>query len=97
MNYALELFDKAERIFLSINEAHPYLGAIYVNKAIIFNALRDFDKALLYFEQAIDHYKNQDEISYESAIPCVSKFTNLYSFTNRFSEAIECYRDWHFI
>ena len=55
--YALELFDEAERIFLNINEAHPYLGAIYVNKAIIFNALRDFDKALLYFEQAIDHYK----------------------------------------
>ena len=88
--YALELFDKAERIFLNIDESHHYLGAIYVNKAIIFNALRDYDKALLYFEQAIDHYRNQDRINYESLYRTYRNLANLYSFTNRFNQAIEC-------
>jgi tetratricopeptide (TPR) repeat protein len=88
--YALELFDKAEKIFQKFDEANIHLGAIYVNKAIIFNALRDFDIALLYFEQAIDLYKNQDIISYESLYRSYRNLANLYSFTNRFTEAIEC-------
>jgi len=61
---ALEYYRMAEEIYRGIDNNYIDLGSIYVNEAIIYRLLGDYDKAELHCNNAIRIFSRQKSINY---------------------------------
>ncbi len=65
-NYCLELLNKAEQIYEKFNPHHLHLGSVSVNKGIIYRKMRNYDRAITFYNHAIIVFEKQLPIDYES-------------------------------
>ena len=61
---ALDYYRKAEEIYRGIDNNYIDLGSIYVNEAIIYRILGDYEKAELHCNNAIRIFSRQKSINY---------------------------------
>ena len=85
----LELFDKAEAIYRRIEADHPAIGNVYLNKGIVYKGLRNFDKAITFYNQAIYIFKNDYPINYYKLYISYRNLSLLYLQIDEYSIAIE--------
>lgn len=86
---ALRHYDSAEMIFKYIDTSHVDIASIYINKAIIYRLLHDYDRAISYDNSAIRILTKQKEIDYDKLCTVYYNLGIVYEYMGEYSNAIE--------
>lgn len=88
---ALEYYRKAEEIYRGIDINYIDLGSIYVNEAIIYRLLGDYEKAELHCNNAIRIFSRQKKINYDYLKIAYYNLGLINQNTENYERAIESF------
>ncbi len=86
---ALGYYRKAEEIYKGIDDDYIDLGSIYVNQAIIFRLLGDFDQAELHCNNAIRIFSRQPHLNYKYLNIAYYNLALINQYAENYTEAIK--------
>ena len=79
-----------ENIFLREEGPNPnMLASLYINIGNVYRAKLDYINALKYFNQALNAYKTETPIDYQSLTNAYYAIAEIYYLNNRFEDVIE--------
>ncbi len=88
---ALASYKEAEIIYRRIDSNYYDLGSVYINQAIVFRILGDYEKAKIYCNNGIRIYKKQSNIDYNLLSKAYYNLGIIYQYAEEYSDAIQSF------
>jgi CHAT domain-containing protein/tetratricopeptide (TPR) repeat protein len=89
---AIDNFRLAEEIYRRIDSNYIDLGSLYVNEAIVFRILGDYNKAKQYCNNSIRIFNKQENIDYEKLQMAIFNLGVISGYSGELENAINYYK-----